>query len=85
MISMTTSNSLLHKMRIVKRFHFHHTKAIALRQSTILMSFLLHKNLFLRSNMHTMEETMLSMIYRSRFARSEPIIHTRSKAILNFS
>ena len=30
-ISMTNSNSLMHKMRIVKRFHFHHTKAIALR------------------------------------------------------
>ena len=25
-ISMTTPNSLVHKMRIVKRFHFHHTK-----------------------------------------------------------
>ena len=30
-ISMTNSNSLVHKMRIVKRFHFHHAKAIALR------------------------------------------------------
>ena len=30
-ISVTNSNSLVHKMRIVKRFHFHHTKAIALR------------------------------------------------------
>ena len=29
-ISMTTPNSLVHKMRIVKRFQFHHTKAIAL-------------------------------------------------------
>ena len=37
---MTTSNSLVHKMRIVKRFHFHHTKAIAHRQSAILTSFL---------------------------------------------
>ena len=39
-------------MRIFKLFHFHHTKAVALRQSTILMSFLLHKNLLLRSKMH---------------------------------
>ena len=27
-ISVTNSNSLVHKMRIVKRFNFHHTKAI---------------------------------------------------------
>ena len=38
-ISATNSNSLVHKMRIVKRFNFHHTKAIAHRQS---MSFLIH-------------------------------------------
>ena len=55
-ISKTNSNSLRHKMRTFKRFHFHHTKAIALRQST---SVRLHKNVFLRSKMHAMEETML--------------------------
>ena len=33
-ISVTTSNSLMHKMRIVKRLNFHHTKAIGQGQST---------------------------------------------------
>ena len=28
-ISVTNSNSLVHKIRIVRRFYFHHTKAIA--------------------------------------------------------
>ena len=37
---MTNSNSLVHKMRIVKRFHFHHTKAIAHCQSAIFDEFL---------------------------------------------
>ena len=32
-ISVTNSNSRVHKMRIVKRFDFRHTKAIAHRQS----------------------------------------------------
>ena len=35
-ISVTYSNSLVHKMRIVKRFHFHHTKAIAVRVSSYI-------------------------------------------------
>ena len=58
-ISVTTSNSLRHKMRIFKHFHFHHTKALALRESAIVMNFRLHKNFFLRSKMHAMRETML--------------------------
>ena len=33
-ISVTNSNKLVHKMRIVKRFDFHYTKAIALSRST---------------------------------------------------
>ena len=32
-ISVTTSNSLMHKIGIVKRLNFHHTKAIAQGQS----------------------------------------------------
>ena len=39
-ISVTTSNSLMHKMRIVKHLNFHHTKAIAKGQSTIIDEFL---------------------------------------------
>ena len=35
-ISVTNSNSLVHKMRIVKRFHFHHTKAIAIQLSSYI-------------------------------------------------
>ena len=62
MISMTNSNSLMHKMRIVKRFHFHHTKAIAHRHSTILISVQLHKNFLLRSKMHAIRETMLPVL-----------------------
>ena len=46
-------------LTIVKRFDFHHTKAIAHRQSTILISVQLHKNFFLRSKMHAMGKTML--------------------------
>ena len=59
---MTTANSLMHKMRIVKRFHFHHTKAIAHSHSTILISVQLHKNFFLRSKMHAMREAMLTVL-----------------------
>ena len=33
------TNSLVHKMRNVKRLHFNHTKAIAHRQSTIIHEF----------------------------------------------
>ena len=39
-ISVTSSNSLVHKMRIVKRLNFHHTKAIAHGQSAIFDEFL---------------------------------------------
>ena len=60
---MTTSYSLMHKMRIVKCFHFHHTKAIAHRHSTILISVQLHKKFFLRSKMHAMREAMLPVLF----------------------
>ena len=39
-VSVTNSNSLVHKMTIVKRFDFHHTKAIAHCQSAIFDEFL---------------------------------------------
>ena len=35
-ISKNNSNSLMHKMRSVKRFRFHHTKAIAERVSSYI-------------------------------------------------
>ena len=54
-ITRLTNYTVLHKMRIVKRFNFHHTKV----RVQLLMSFLLHKKLFLKSKMHAMEETML--------------------------
>ena len=60
-ISVTNSNSLAHKMRIVKRFDFHHTKAIAHRQSTIFDEFTVTLKIILKSKMHAMEETMLSV------------------------
>ena len=37
---MTNSNSLVHKTTIVKRFDFHHTKAIALSHCAIFYEFL---------------------------------------------
>ena len=40
MISVTNSNSLVHKTMIVKPFNFHHTKAIAHCQSAIFDEFL---------------------------------------------
>ena len=46
------------KMRVVKRFDFHHTKAIAHRQSVIPVTL---KKLFLKSKMHAMEDVMLSV------------------------
>ena len=39
-ISVTTSNSLMHKIGIVKCFNFHYTKAIAKGQSTNIDEFL---------------------------------------------
>ena len=39
-IGVTNSNSLVHKMANVKRFNFHHTKAIAHSQSAIFDEFL---------------------------------------------
>ena len=38
--SATTSNSLMHKIGIVKRFNFHYTKAIGQGQSTNVDEFL---------------------------------------------
>ena len=37
---MTNCNSLVHKIRIIKRFNFHHSKAIAHCQSAIFDDFL---------------------------------------------
>ena len=60
-ISVTNSNSLVHKIELVKRFIFHHTKAHSQSAIRLLMSFLLHKKSFLKSKMHAMEEVMLSV------------------------
>ena len=88
---MTTPNNLVHKMRIVKRFHFHHTKAIALRWSTILISVQLHKNFFLRSKMHAMgknDATSVisvtnsnSVVHKMRIVKRFHFHHTKAIAL----